>query len=246
MVQEYLSHLTELSIDVCTNEGRRLTLMLLTSCPKLRTVTTPRLKASEMRVLSPQGWVCKGLRRLSVYFELDEEEDEDEGEYDDEEVDKDVEEEEEEIEMTSKLHEASRMDKEENNRFVLEQLSVLTELEVLLLNSDRRYSPRYNKESMEHGLSVFLGGGLEVLEGLKYLRGVALPDHQPWTQAELDWVKEHWPRLTDLAGINEYNLKAEEGLEEEVKKRGLQSLRYAEDFHDLYPSNLVSMYKLGC
>ncbi|KAG0264727.1 hypothetical protein BGZ95_003530 [Linnemannia exigua] len=198
-VHEYIPRLTELRWDSSDDEGCRLALLLLASCPNLRTATTPEIKVSDMVALAPQGWACaRRLRRLSVYFEVDE---------------------------------VLGMDREESNLFVLHHLSTLTELEVLLLNSGRYY--RSVVSSSLSGLRICLASGLDRLAGLKCLWGVALPDHQPWTRAELDWAGKHWPRLTDLAGINEHNQNAEKDLEDEVNRRGLRSVYYATDFDDV-------------
>lgn len=194
-IRAYFPQLTEFRIDDDGDKGRRLSLLLLMSCPNLRTVTAPLLKVSEIMELSPRGWACTGLRRLSVYFEVD---------------------------RVSGIDDDK--DKEECNRFILRHLSTLTELEVLLLNGPYKdYDVNSFRNHFKGNLKVCLASGLDILAGLKYLRGVSLPGYQPWTRAELDWVKEHWTRLTDLAGINQYNANAEKGLEDEVKARGLLS-----------------------
>ncbi|KAF9910541.1 hypothetical protein EC991_006359 [Linnemannia zychae] len=190
MVHEHVPRLTELNVEDSADHSSRCILLLLASCPHLRTATVPPMKVSEMVALSPQGWPCTGLRRLSVRFEMDE---------------------------------VLGMDRGESNRFVLQLLSTLTELEVLILFSDRYSKCAVPSEPDEKELKMCLASGLDILAGLKYLRGLALPDRQPWTRAELDWVKEHWTRLTDLAGI-QHNLNAEQGLEEELKRRGLLSV----------------------
>ncbi|KAF8945501.1 hypothetical protein BGZ47_002503 [Haplosporangium gracile] len=190
-IRDYFPRLTELSIDDLTDKGRRLSLLLLMSCPNLRTVTAPLLKVSEMMELTPRGWACARLRRLSVYFEVD---------------------------RVSGIHDDENG--EECNRFILQHLSALTELEVLLLNGPHKnYDVRQQRDSFKGNLKVCLASGLGILAGLRYLRGVSLPGHQPWTRAELDWAKEHWTRLTDLAGINKYNKCAEKGLENELNTR---------------------------
>ncbi|KAK5820891.1 hypothetical protein F5H01DRAFT_339563 [Linnemannia elongata] len=210
-IRDYFPRLTEFSIDDPTDKGRRLSLLLLMSCPNLRTVTVPLLKVSEIMELTPRGWACAGLRRLSVYFEMDS--DDDKGEY---------------------------------NRFILRHLSTLTELEVLLLNGpDKEYDVRSSKNRFIGNLKVCLASGLDILAELKYLRGVSLPGHQPWTRVELDWVKEHWTRLTDLAGINKHNKIADKGLEREMKARGLLSVECMDDFRGLYPANLVSIFQFS-
>ncbi|KAK3835689.1 MAG: hypothetical protein J3R72DRAFT_451079 [Linnemannia gamsii] len=199
-VHEYIPKLTWLYLDYSSEEGCRLALLLLASCPNLRTVTTQEIKVSDMVALAPQGWACaRGLSRLNVYFEVDE---------------------------------VPGMGKEESNHFVLDHLSTLTELKMLHLNGDRYYRSVKSGVSDLQGLRVCLANGLDRLAGLKYLRGVALPDHQPWTKAELDWVRKHWPRLTDLSGINKYNEYAEKDLEDELHRRGLRSGLYPIDFDD--------------
>ncbi|KAF9540893.1 hypothetical protein EC957_003640 [Mortierella hygrophila] len=213
-IRDYFPQLTEFRIDDSANKGRRLSLLLLMSCPNLRTVTAPLLKVSEIMELTPQGWACTGLRRLSVYFEVDR------------------------VSGTD-----DDKDGEECNRFILHHLSTLTELEVLLLNGpDKDYEVRLRRNHFQGNLKVCLASGLDILAGLKYLRGVSLPGHQSWTRAELDWVKEHWTRLTDLAGINKHNKNAAKGLEGEVKARRLLSVEKMEDFKGLYPANLVSIF----
>ncbi|KAF9126186.1 hypothetical protein BGW39_006819 [Mortierella sp. 14UC] len=208
-VQENVPRLTELCVDGSEDESRQLVLLLLASCPCLRTVKTSLMKVSDMVALTPQGWACTGLRRLKACFEVDK---------------------------------VLGMDREEGNRFVLQLLSTLTELDVLILFSGRKNYSAAPGVCDEQGLKICLASGLDTLAGLKYLRGVALPDHQSWTRAELDWVKKHWTRLTDLAGINQHNLSAEKGLEEELGRRGLSSACDPDDFDDLYPSNLLSVY----
>ncbi|KAG0377224.1 hypothetical protein BGX24_006502 [Mortierella sp. AD032] len=72
-VHEFIPKLTWLYLDYLSEEGRRLALLLLASCPNLRTVTTQEIKVSDMVALAPQGWACaRGLSRLNVYFEVDE------------------------------------------------------------------------------------------------------------------------------------------------------------------------------
>ncbi|KAF9434414.1 hypothetical protein BGZ76_008046 [Entomortierella beljakovae] len=205
-IRDYLPNLTEVNVDLDIDEGGQLVLMLLISCPQLHTVVTSLIKASDMMVLYPQRWACNGLKRFSVFFELDE--------------------------VPGVLY-------EESNQFIMKQLSALTELEILLLNGGRYYKSETPAEGV---LSICLASGMDILAELNSLRGVALPGHQPWTKAEIDWVADHWRRLTQLAGINKFNLVAEQGLEEELIRRGIRSKLYGDDFDELYPPHLLTVF----
>lgn len=140
-IRDYFSQLTEFRIDDSEDKGRRLSLLLLLSCPNLRTVTAPLLKVSEIMELTPLGWARTGLRRLSVYFEVDQVSRVDDGE-----------------------------GREECNRFILQHLSTLRELEILLLNGpDKDYDVYSYRNHFKGNLKVCLASGLGILAGLKYL-----------------------------------------------------------------------------
>ncbi|KAG0055693.1 hypothetical protein BGZ83_007700 [Gryganskiella cystojenkinii] len=205
----YRDMLTELNLKVCCNVSSEVVQNILCSFPSLKVFETDELKPTEELMTDERPWVCRGLKRLTLYFiremppapanqELSEGEDDGAAE-------------------TSTVTPIVNWPQSVIHSFILERLATLTKLE--------SYQYGRTTEYIDGTLNLSLGeeGGLDLLKSLSRLRKITGPlpiKHRPrWGLEEVEWVLKHW---RGLETVTRFNIEPE--AQELLKERGVTCL----------------------
>lgn len=203
MVRAIHSHfpsLTSLDLSYPRSMDRATVQTVLTSAPLLEVLVAEAVSVKDMVQGAP--WASTRLRRLSVFFDMDE-------------ANVMLEASEEiyggfsnfstpsQETLQSVVLANSSQRRAENTRHVFQQLSRLTGLVQLQMN--RNAHLRFKERATQGQFMDFsLRGGLEMLSTLKRLEIVRLPVEKPVCQCygveDVDWMMRAWPRLQGIYG----------------------------------------------
>ncbi|KAG0206270.1 hypothetical protein BGX28_002267 [Mortierella sp. GBA30] len=175
---------------------------ILSSCPKLKSFRGDVVQVSDM--MKGGAWACLGIQVLRLRFEVD-----DEDTHDPDPALRTI-----SAGVTSTP--PSRHD--EWQLFALRQVSLLTQLKSLQIDGVRNtradweedhgnpmtpcIEERMERSKLPSFLDLRLTKGLELLACLRNLECIWFQPGQVWTDAEVDWAKEHWPRLRGVCGLH--------------------------------------------
>ncbi|KAF9349708.1 hypothetical protein BGX26_012041 [Mortierella sp. AD094] len=212
-LSEHFSTLTRVNLTYCRSARSDMLQEILSSCPLLRRFRGVRIFAKD--IVQGKPWVCSSLQTFMAFIDFGDkpgaaaEEIEEMAQstvstsaiLDDSEISKfqqPV------LEKISHLHvsTSATLDASEIRRFqlaVFERISHLNNLRILSVGLELSISQ--GVRDFRHGLNLKLGNGLELLESLKNLEIIGIPNtFQDMGMEEIEWMLARWRRLEQVMG----------------------------------------------
>ncbi|KAF9426150.1 hypothetical protein BGZ76_002881 [Entomortierella beljakovae] len=204
--------ITRVNFVNCKRATSRMLLTILSSCPQLTKFRGHTLLPKD--IIQSKRWICTSLMTFSVYIDFDSIKDED-----DESMD---------LGLSSAPNTMGDIPQEEEGeegckaidhsvsgyrKLIFERIGQLYNLRILMIGVDPEASYLNDKRLFTNSTVRFkLGEGLENLIGLKKLEILGtIKNFDIMTVEDVEWMKTHWKRLTEVMGPfgHEYILEKE-------------------------------------
>ncbi|KAF9344582.1 hypothetical protein BGX26_004149 [Mortierella sp. AD094] len=204
LMNNHATTIQSLTLRACPSITSAMAQGILSGCPSLETLDVNVIQGTDLArieseseaseaVVVGKDWVCLKLKYLAVYFDLSSK---------GADIDQSTPEGEKRFKRQQQL--------EQEHAF--RQLSRLSGLKTLI------FYDRVSRGAVKRSLELKLksrGGELDQLSALKKLESIQFDDtDQDMSEEEIDWMGEHWPKLSTLSGTFHRDEKRDKQLKE--------------------------------